>query len=34
VPVTLADAPRLRAPSVNPLILSPATNPENGKLLT
>jgi aspartyl-tRNA(Asn)/glutamyl-tRNA(Gln) amidotransferase subunit A len=33
VPVTLADPPQ-RTPSVNPLILSPATNPENGKLLT
>jgi aspartyl-tRNA(Asn)/glutamyl-tRNA(Gln) amidotransferase subunit A len=33
VPVSLADPP-LRAPATNPLILSPATNPENSRLLT
>jgi aspartyl-tRNA(Asn)/glutamyl-tRNA(Gln) amidotransferase subunit A len=33
LPVSLADPP-VRAPAANPLILSPATNPENSKLLT
>ncbi|MCW3047736.1 MAG: amidase [Solirubrobacterales bacterium] len=33
LPVSLADPP-LRSPTADPLILSPATNPENSRLLT